>query len=400
MPFSMVVSPIGQWFARFFSFNTLIIAAITIGVLCILTLVSYGIDRFFGRYETNTAIYEEISWFVSLAIAMLFMQATFMALHADIDNSQLGWQYSNAQFIILFYCLYIVHRKTVLLFNMGLPIYIYGLAIIRHQTQFNILNLLAMLLLIAIIWVVYRNSEWLIDSAWYYATQFLFGVAWWSILKGIRTMTVSQVLLLTFEFMLMMTIVHFGNIEIRAMIKRYMKLEKDNGYDFLTGVRNRRTFNEVSNEVFEVYSNNDLPVVMAMFVIDHFKLFNDQYGHQVGDSVLKYVAQLFSDELFERKTNAQLFRVGGEEFTIIFRNRTSAEAAPIVKAIRDILVEKTFEVKDGLDVRITVSIGVTDLKKSDQSAKDFYKRVDKYLYQAKNNSRNSMSVEGDVSSLS
>lgn len=103
MPFSMVVSPIGQWFARFFSFNTLIIAAITIGVLCILTLVSYGIDRFFGRYETNTAIYEEISWFVSLAIAMLFMQATFMALHADIDNSQLGWQYSNAQFIILFY---------------------------------------------------------------------------------------------------------------------------------------------------------------------------------------------------------------------------------------------------------------------------------------------------------
>ncbi|WP_235021932.1 hypothetical protein [Pediococcus acidilactici] len=96
MPFNMVVSPIGQWFARFFSFNTLIIAAITIGVLCILTLVSYGIDRFFGRYETNTAIYEEISWFVSLAIAMLFMQATFMALHADIDNSQLGWQYSNA----------------------------------------------------------------------------------------------------------------------------------------------------------------------------------------------------------------------------------------------------------------------------------------------------------------
>lgn len=103
MPFSMVVSPIGQWFARFFSFNTLIIAAITIGVLCILTLVSYGIDRFFGRYETNTAVYEEISWFVSLAIAMLFMQATFMALNADIDNSQLGWQYSNAQFIILFY---------------------------------------------------------------------------------------------------------------------------------------------------------------------------------------------------------------------------------------------------------------------------------------------------------
>lgn len=156
----------------------------------------------------------------------------------------------------------------------------------------------------------------------------------------------------------------------------------------------------MSNEVFEVYSNNDLPVAMAMFDIDHFKLFNDQYGHQVGDRVLKYVAQLFSDELFERKTNAQLFRVGGEEFTIIFRNRTSAEAAPIVKAIRDILVEKTFEVKDGLDVRITVSIGVTDLKKSDQSAKDSYKRVDKYLYQAKNNSRNSMSVEGDVSSLS
>ncbi len=71
-----------------------------------------------------------------------------------------------------------------------------------------------------------------------------------------------------------------------------------------------------------------------------------------------------------------------------------------MKAIRDILVEKTFKVKDDLDVRITVSIGVTDLKKSDQSAKDFYKRVDKYLYQAKNNFRNSMSVEGDVSSLS
>lgn len=400
MPFSMVVSPIGQWFARFFSFDTLVIAAITIGVLCILTLVSYGIDHFFSRYETDTVIYEEISWFVSLAIAMLFLQATFAALNSNINSSQLGWQYSNAQFIILFYCLYIVHRKTVLGFNMILPVYIYGLAIVKHQTQFNILNLLAMVILIGVIWFIYRNSDWLIDSAWYYGTQFLFGVAWWSILKGIRTMTVSQVLLLTFEFMLMMTIIHFGNIEIRAMVKRYMKLEKDNGYDFLTGVRNRRTFNEVSDEVFEVYSNNDLPVAMVMFDIDHFKLFNDQYGHQVGDRVLKYVAKLFSDQLFERKTNAQLFRVGGEEFTIIFRNRTAAEVAPIVSAIRDILVKKSFEVKDDLDVHVTVSIGVTDLKESDQSTKDFYKRVDKYLYQAKNNHRNSISVEGDVSSLS
>ncbi|MEE6726408.1 hypothetical protein PS420_00190 [Pediococcus acidilactici] len=87
MPFSMVVSPIGQWFARFFSFNTLIIGSITIGVLCILTLVSYGIDRFSGRYESDTMVYEEISWFVSLAIAMLFLQATFMALNADTDSS-------------------------------------------------------------------------------------------------------------------------------------------------------------------------------------------------------------------------------------------------------------------------------------------------------------------------
>lgn len=101
MPFSMVVSPIGQWFARFFSFNTLIIAAITIGVLCILTLVSYGIDRFFSRYETNTVVYEEISWFVSLAIAMLFLQATFVALHADIDSSQLGWQYSSPVYYLV-----------------------------------------------------------------------------------------------------------------------------------------------------------------------------------------------------------------------------------------------------------------------------------------------------------
>lgn len=402
MIFSIALRSIEQWFNTFLLINMFLVVTITIATLCILMIISYGINQFFNKFETNTIIYEEISLFIILLSTLLFLQITFIAFKVDIDQStarQLRTLYSNAQLIILFYCLYIVHRKIVLFFSMALPIYVYGSSILRHQVSFNISILVPFVILFITTWSIYNNNMWLIDSSWYYGSQFLFGITWWSILRETQAIPHNQVFFLALEFMVMMTIIHFGNIEVRSMIKHYLNLEKDSFYDGLTGIRNRRSFDTIIDEVFKFYVNKNLPVTMVMFDIDHFKLFNDQYGHQVGDRVLQHVANLFSKELLQQKMNAQFFRVGGEEFAIVFRNRTPTEVKPTVSAIRNMLVKHPFEIKDGSNVHITISMGVTQLQEFDTSAEDFYRRTDKYLYQAKNNNRNSISVEGNISSL-
>jgi diguanylate cyclase (GGDEF)-like protein len=105
-------------------------------------------------------------------------------------------------------------------------------------------------------------------------------------------------------------------------------------HDELTGIRGRRAFNESLLSLDQQYA-------IAIVDIDHFKKFNDTYGHDVGDQVLCMVAKRLS----EVAGNGQAFRCGGEEFAIVFRNTSAKEAFEHLDALRQTVERSTFHVR-------------------------------------------------------
>jgi diguanylate cyclase (GGDEF)-like protein len=110
-------------------------------------------------------------------------------------------------------------------------------------------------------------------------------------------------------------------------------------HDELTGIRGRRAFNEALLSLDQQYA-------IAIVDIDHFKKFNDTYGHDVGDQVLCMVAKRLS----QAGGDGQAFRCGGEEFSIIFRNTSAKEAFEHLDSLRQIIEQSTFQVR-GADRR-------------------------------------------------
>jgi diguanylate cyclase (GGDEF)-like protein len=123
-------------------------------------------------------------------------------------------------------------------------------------------------------------------------------------------------------------------------------------HDDLTGIRGRRAFNESLLSLDQQYA-------IAIVDIDHFKKFNDTYGHDVGDQVLCMVARRLS----EAGGGGQAFRCGGEEFAIVFRNTSAKDAFEHLDALRQIVGKSTFHVR-GADRRAERSAGKKQAEKS------------------------------------
>jgi diguanylate cyclase (GGDEF)-like protein len=169
-------------------------------------------------------------------------------------------------------------------------------------------------------------------------------------------------------------------------------------HDDLTGLPGRRALNEALAELGDRY-------VVAMVDIDHFKQFNDRYGHDVGDQVLRMVAS----KLEGVSGGGKPFRFGGEEFAVIFAGQSTADAIPHLESLRKAIQASCFALR-GPDrprkkpeaprdrsgprraVVVTVSIGVGE--RDDRNAKpdQVIKAADKGLYRAKDAGRNQVST--------
>jgi GGDEF domain-containing protein len=142
---------------------------------------------------------------------------------------------------------------------------------------------------------------------------------------------------------------------------------------------------------------------IAMGDVDHFKSFNDTWGHETGDQVLKLVAGVLSQHALP----VNVFRYGGEEFTLVFRGMTVEQATPILDELRErvaaypLTVRKPGRPASGRQgkrqrgqpspakqVCVTLSFGVTDTAKGDASTEAALQRADKALYKAKKAGRN------------
>ena len=163
--------------------------------------------------------------------------------------------------------------------------------------------------------------------------------------------------------------------------------------DALTKIPNRKSFDQRIKQEFELYAKSGKGFSLLMMDIDHFKAFNDNYGHQTGDQVLRLVAMTVKSNIKGRDHAA---RYGGEEFAAILPDTDLKGARVIAEKIRKAvhakeLLKRSTNQKLG---RITVSIGAASIHR-DESLHELIERADECLYAAKRAGRNRVICETD-----
>jgi diguanylate cyclase (GGDEF)-like protein len=167
-----------------------------------------------------------------------------------------------------------------------------------------------------------------------------------------------------------------------ALEEARLDAEKLARTDSLTGVLNRRAILEVLDTEVERARRYGSALACLMLDLDHFKTFNDEYGHQFGDKVLHQIAGVISEAC---RTNDYLGRYGGEEFLIILPETRIDGATTFAERVRSAVAETTL---DRDKERITVSIGVADWRDGDGSASRLISQADRALLEAKAAGRN------------
>ncbi len=156
--------------------------------------------------------------------------------------------------------------------------------------------------------------------------------------------------------------------------------------DALTGLANRRALDQELARQFEAFKRQGRKMAMVMLDIDHFKRFNDTYGHQVGDRVL---CGLAGDLLGQARSSDLVSRYGGEEFALVLPETSLVAACDRAEQLRQAV--ETARYRDaGAELRVTISIGVAVLTDGDDPA-GLIRRADAALYASKGNGRNRVS---------
>lgn len=174
-------------------------------------------------------------------------------------------------------------------------------------------------------------------------------------------------------YKILFTVIIIAILGSTFLYNRLKYFKAQNLHDGLTNVYNRKSF----DIMYEKYREKDNNFALVMIDIDNFKLINDNYGHKFGDIVIKGITNTISVMLEQED---KVFRYGGEEFSVLIRNKSGEEVVNIIDNIRIAIANK----KWGEDVTVTISAGVAHISDS----KNVLEEADKNLYKAKQLGRN------------
>ena len=173
--------------------------------------------------------------------------------------------------------------------------------------------------------------------------------------------------------------------------------EKDALTDALTGINNRKAFDKTLGRFIDTFKKENKEFCVVLFDIDHFKNFNDTYGHKTGDYVLEMIGGILHDCVQGADFPA---RYGGEEFVVLLAETSLDKAVIVAERIRmKIFLKKPVDPSTGMPIRkISASFGVSLFNDRDNT-ETVVERADKALYLAKESGRNNVKYEGDLSLL-
>lgn len=205
-------------------------------------------------------------------------------------------------------------------------------------------------------------------------------------------------LLLIFIFIVLLDLrkkrknIEYLNSALKEKREQAQYLKKENKVlnelaikDYLTQVGNRRYFFDFAKKAFLLAKREKKSLSLIVVDIDNFKMVNDQFGHQIGDEILKSFATCMEREL--RKSDI-LGRVGGEEFAVLLPNTNLDEAIQIAEKIR-IRIKNSVYKSNEKNISVSGSFGVSQINlKYDQTLDNIYARADVALYKAKSIGKN------------
>jgi len=163
--------------------------------------------------------------------------------------------------------------------------------------------------------------------------------------------------------------------------------------DGLTGLNNHRMFQDRLSEEIDRARRYKSKLFLLIIDIDHFKRFNDTYGHQTGDDVLKTMAKIIKESI--RKVDFAA-RYGGEEFVLILPETDCGHTYKVAERIRRAVMDYPFHLKDGTMAGLTVSIGVACFPEDSEEKEDLIRKADTALYFAKGLGRNKVCLYRDI----
>lgn len=162
--------------------------------------------------------------------------------------------------------------------------------------------------------------------------------------------------------------------------------------DALTRIYNRGHLQKLLNEYLAEAMAKKIPVTLALFDIDKFKLINDNYGHQCGDEVIRFVSHMLNHGAL--KNHGIAGRYGGEEFVIAFLGKSVEETHKIVKQIHDEIREKSVTYADQ-EIHVTASAGIASYPETCSDPGELLTRADWAMYTSKKNGRDQITIDSD-----
>lgn len=176
-------------------------------------------------------------------------------------------------------------------------------------------------------------------------------------------------------------------LDEELIIKDMEKLKSLAYYDQLTSLPNRRYLDDQIDLKFNEMSKLKTSFAVAIIDVDHFKHFNDTYGHDIGDQVLQMLAKLFKHAV---RGEDFVGRWGGEEFVAVFSNISEDVLPKVLNRIRMLVETSSLRLNDQ-KISVTISIGGSHARREDD-ANTLFKRADEMLYKAKKAGRNQVQI--------
>ncbi|MFA6893858.1 MAG: GGDEF domain-containing protein [Synergistaceae bacterium] len=196
------------------------------------------------------------------------------------------------------------------------------------------------------------------------------------------------------SYLLAKVLILYGRDNLRTLMlfdNKQQNMQEQLKLDPFTGLNNRKTFDDYLPRLVEKCQNTQKSLSLAIIDIDHFKSVNDLCGHAMGDRVILYLSQTLKNIQNE---NIRAFRIGGDEFSILFEGCSTEETYRICEAVRTQM--ESCPLRTANDERVTLSCGVVCTDPENADLEMLKNAADSALYAAKNNGRNQVVIYNDL----
>ncbi|AUS69139.1 GGDEF domain-containing protein [Lactococcus lactis] len=226
----------------------------------------------------------------------------------------------------------------------------------------------------------------------YILSSVIFVNAGWLFMSSRDSLNWNLYIGLIAKFIIIMLLVRFSIFMVTNFLFEHRKALSEAILDDLTQTYNKRHFiNTLESILSEISNFKDFPVSISIFDVDSFKQINDELSHLAGDYVLETLCKEIKKELSTKKIGGQLFRYGGDEFVIIFRNFSGGQSQKMMKDILDRINSYKFIYK-AKPIKVTISSGISEMKKN-STLSEVLESADKNLYKAKIMGKNQVVYE-------